>query len=270
MAPMVHRSLLATTSLLLASAVAPAAFAQVPLPLRADSLLATTAFTETHLLAEFSPAGALLGAIELIDPSMLIDSPSGLTRLGDEIWIGAGSSVHRLDPETGEVFAGFEVSDGPTLTALTNDGEFLLVGEFTGNAFERYDTSGNLVDRIVLDTPDLFMVGADSDGTLLYVGSHVTGDVHVFDLAGTTIGVIETNLPSDLTAVALDRDGATFWLATGVGNNDIHRFDFAGNLIATFPGQLAGIMGLVTLRGPLFSDGFESGDTSAWSEATLR
>ena len=239
-----------------------------PLPLRADSLLAATAFTETNLVAEFSPAGALIGMVELIDPGMLIDSPSGLTRIGDEYWIGGGNGVHRLNPATGEVSPGFAVAEGPTLTAVTNDGEFLLVGQFTTNALERFDTAGHLIDTITLDTPGLFMVGADSDGSLLYIGSHSTGDVHVFDMAGITVGVIETNLPSDLTGVALDQDGETLWVATGVGSNDIHRFDFAGNLLTTFPGQLPGIMGLVAVAGQLFADGFEAGDTSAWSDVT--
>ena len=73
---------------------------QTPLPLEPDSLLAATAFGESPLLAEFSPDGSLLGVVELVYPSGPIDAPSGLTRIGDEYWIGSGSRVHRLDPAT--------------------------------------------------------------------------------------------------------------------------------------------------------------------------
>ncbi len=54
-------------------------------------------------------------------------------------------------------------------------------------------------------------------------------------------------------------------MVTGLGINEVHQFDLAGNLLRTFDGQFAGLMGLYALRGSILADGFESGDTSAWS-----
>lgn len=237
--------------------------AQPPLPLADGSVLAVSAFTEDDVLVELSDAGEVLGQLELVDPMDLLGAPSGLTRLNGELWVSGGTSVHRLDPITGELSSGFSVTDGPTLTALCTDGEFLLVGEFVVDAFQRYDIAGNLIDTIDLDT-QLFMVGADSDGERIYVGSHSTGDVHVFDMSGTTVGIIETDLPSDLTGVSLGDGGETLWVVTGLGINEVHQFDLEGKLLRTFDGQFDGLMGLYALRGGIFADGFESGDTSAW------
>jgi len=228
------------------------------------AVLAVAGFSEGHVLIEYSESGEALRQIDLVDPDDLLGSPSGLTMLDGTLWVGGANSVHPLDPTSGEISAGFTAADGPTLTALCADGVHLLVGDFIANTFKKFDSSGNLLSEITLDT-QVFMVGADSDGQNIYVPSHATGNVHIFDMAGTTVGLIETNLPSDMTAIALDPDGETFWIATGTGTNAVHRFDFAGNLLQSFPGTSPGIMGLYALAPSLFEDGFESGDTSAWT-----
>lgn len=236
-----------------------------PPPLAPDSVLAVSASSTEHVLAEFSPDGEVLGQVDVLDPTEILGTPSGLTRLDGEFWISGASSIHRIDPATGEIDAGFTASDGPTLTALCTDGEFLLAGEFTANSFLRFDTDGNHVDTIVLDSTQLFLVGADSDGEFLYVGSHATGDVHIFDLTGAPVGVIDTNQGANISAVSLGQNGDTIWVATGLGVNEIQEFDFDGNLLRTFDGQFQLLMGLYALQDGVFGDGFESGDLLAWS-----
>ena len=229
------------------------------------SVLAVSGSSTEHVLAEFSPDGQVLGQVEVVDPAEALGTPSGLTRLGGEFWVSGGSSIHRIDPATGEIDAGFPATDGPTLTALCTDGEFLLAGEFIANSFLRFDTDGNHVDTIVLDSDQLFLVGADSDGEFLYVGSHATGDVHIFDLTGAPVGVIDTNQGANISAISLGQDGDTIWVANGLGVNEVQEFDFDGNLLRTFDGHFQLLMGLHALQDGLFGDGFESGDASAWS-----
>lgn len=239
-----------------------------PLPLAAESVLTVSASGDEHILAEFSPDGDVLGQVAVVDPTEALGAPSGLTSLSGELWISGAGSVHRIDPANGTIDAGFTVSDGPTITALCSDGEYLLVGEFVGDTFLRFDTDGNLIDTIELDFEQLFMVGADCDGEFIYVGSHATGDIHVFDMTGTTVDVIETDQGANLSAVSLGSDGDTLWAANGLGINEIQEFDFDGNVLRTFDGQFQLQMGLYVLRNGVFGDGFESGDTSAWSATT--
>lgn len=233
-------------------------------PLAPGSVLTVSGSFEEHVLAEFSPDGEVLGQVTVVDPAEALGTPSGLTRLGGEFWISGGSSIHRIDPATGAVDTGFTAAESPTLTALCSDGEFLLAGEFTANAFLRFDTEGNLIDTIELDSPQLFLVGADSDGEFLYVGSHATGDVHIFDLTGAPVGVIDTNQGANISAVSLGQNGDTLWVANGLGVNEVQEFDFDGNLLRTFDGQFQLLMGLYALQDGVFGDGFESGDASAW------
>jgi hypothetical protein len=234
--------------------------------IRAGSILAVAGFADDHVLLNFSDSGELLGQVEIVDPNDILGSPQGLTWLASGLWIAGATSVHQIDPSTGELSNGFEVVPGPTLTALCSDGENLLVGGFVSETFLRFDVAGNPLGGITLDSPSLFLVGGDSDADLLYVPSHSTGDVHVFDLSGTAVDVIQTDQISDLTAVALDPEGETFWVATGTGLNDILQFDFDGTLLESFPGVVSGIMGLAIVPVGLFADGFESGDSSAWTD----
>ena len=234
-----------------------------PPSLAPGSLLAVSGFAPAHTLVEFAPDGEILGQVALDDPTGAFGLPSGLTCLDGELWVSGGTTLHRLDPLTGQLSSGFTVTDGPTLTALCSDGVSLLVGEFTEHAFTRFAPDGALLGTISLDTP-LFMAGADCDEEHLYVASHATGDVHVFDMTGTTVSVIEVDLPGDLTGISLTESGDRIWVATGTGNNEVHEYDFAGTRLRSFPGQLEGLMGLHAPRGGLFADGFEGGNTDAW------
>ncbi len=235
-----------------------------PLPLTPDSILGVSAFEDVDTLVEYTPAGELLANLEISDPGGLIGTPSGLAIAGGILWVGGSDSVVRVDVDTGLATAGFPVTDSPTLVGLADDGEHLLVGELHPDRVFRFDLQGQLLDTVALET-EILITGLDTDGVLLFVSSHATGDVHIFAMDGQEVGVVETDFPGDLTGVTLDSDGETLWVTTGTGANEIHQFDFAGTLLRSFSADAQGLMGLHALPGGVFADGFESGDTSSWS-----
>ncbi len=248
----------------LPATVAAAPLAGEALPLRPSSILAVSGFEDIDTVVEYTPAGELLASLEISDPEGLIGTPSGLAMAAGSLWVGGSDSVVSIDVETGVATPGFPVTDSPTLVGLADDGEHLLVGELFPDRVFRFDLEGQRLDTIVLAT-EVLMTGLDTDGSLLFVSSHATGDVHIFGMDGQEVGVVETDLPSDLTGVTLDSDGETLWVTTGTGANEIHRFDFHGTLLHSFPADAQGLMGLHALPGGIFADGFESGDARRWS-----
>lgn len=236
------------------------------LPLRADSLLAIADFVEPDTLLEYGADGELRGSLEVDDPGALIDHANGVAIAGGTLWVAARTGVVRVDPATGAVTPGFEVSESALLTGLADDGDTLLVMELAPDRVHRFTLDGQLLETVGLPG-GLLVTGVDTDGVLLYATSHNTGHVHVFTMDGMPVGVVELGLTGDLTGVTLAADGASLWVAAGTGVNDILHVDFAGNVLGGFPGEVQGVMGLHAVPGPLFADGFEAGDLAAWSQA---
>ncbi len=242
--------------------------AQDGLPLREGSVLTVVGFGAPHTLIEFSASGEELGRLGIQDPAGLITSPSGLTLSGDVLWVSGSNTVNRIDLKSGLASPGFQITEQISLTALADDGEFLLVGDIHPDRVLRFDSSGQLQDTIVLD-PEVLMTGLDTDGSRLFVTSYQTGHVHVFDLDGHQIEVIPTDLGAGtLTGASLDKDGRSLWVTTGTGINDILHFDLAGQPLGSFRVTAQATQGLHVVGLPVFVDGFESGNTDSWTLTT--
>ena len=196
---------------------------------------------------------------------MDLGTTTDLTMHKGSLWVTTGTTVSRLDPLTGTIVNDFPAGLSSSTTALCSDGEHLWVGDFVSGTFKQFDTDGSLIDMISLDVPNLFTAGAHCDSERFYVASHATGDVHLFDRSGNSVGLIDISLVADITSIAVSADGQTLWVVTGAGINQLLQYDLAGNLLATFDGPPEAMMGIVALADSLFADGFESGNTSAWS-----
>lgn len=234
------------------------------LPLTRGSLLAVSAFDAVDYVLEYSPSGQLLGMLELVDPDGSIGTPSGVAVAGGQLWIAGRDHVARVDSETGVVLGAFAVSDAPNLVGLAESGNSLLVAEIHPDRVHRYGFDGGLMDTIELLGDPLLITGVDTDGLNLYVATHTTGDVHVFGFDGVQRDRISIGFVGDLTGLTVEPWLREFWVATGTGMNDIHRFDLEGNPLGVFAAGAGGIMGLHVMSSPLFGDGFESGDLQAW------
>ncbi|MCH9649575.1 MAG: hypothetical protein K0U98_15150 [Deltaproteobacteria bacterium] len=275
---MIHRSRRATAPSRLAATVLVALLttlgspvllaAQDGLPLQEGSVLTVVGFGAPHTLIEFSASGEELGRLVIDDPDGLISSPSGLTLVGNQLWVTGSNNVNRINLTSGLASLGFQIVEQISLTALADSGEFLLVGDIHPDRVLRFDGSGKLQDTVVLD-PEVSMTGLDTDGSKLFVTSYQTGNVHVFDLDGHQVGVIPTELGAGtLTGVSLDRDGRSLWVTTGTGINDILHFDLNGQPLGSFRVTADATMGLHAVGSALFVDGFEAGNTDAWTLTT--
>jgi YVTN family beta-propeller protein len=139
--------------------------------------------------------------------------------------------VHLVDPDTLTVTTSVAVGDDPWGLDITPDGSTLFIACEDGSSVSVIDTATNLVIETIPLAADADPRDVDisADGAFAYVpNGSVTGDdgVVVIDTATLTI--------ADIITVSGDSNG---------------------NVVAVAPEPLVFI----------FTDGFESGDTSAWS-----
>lgn len=264
---------LATVGCLVASFVfastVPAGTPEGPLPMRPGSILGVAGFSGPHTLIEFLPSGEVLGSLTIADPDGLMLPPSGLAILDGDIWVGGHNNIVRIDPLTGLALVSIPASDSFNLTSLATADGFLWVGAIHPDRILKLTPDGQLQDTIFLQGDNL-ITGLDIVGSRFYISSYRTGHVHVFDMDGNELEVIETDLSAgNMSGVNFDPRDQTLWITIGTGTNEVLHFDLDANLLDSFPGPVVGLMGLEVLDASFFGDSFESGSTDAWSASSL-
>jgi len=181
-------------------------------------------------------------------------------------WSGNGR-VLRYDVD-GTFLGEFTTVGVPQSIGIDWDGAGnLYVSSYTADSVRRFDPSG--VDLGLFVDSDLVgptNIWFDEAGDLL-VSDYDGGAVRRFDAAGNYLGDFITGLGSP--------EGVAFFLGGDllVGNgsdSSVKRFDADGNYLEDFVQSGAGNLlnpNAIVIRGEadVFADGFESGDTSAWS-----
>jgi len=182
------------------------------------------------------------GALHAVEPVTLTVTSADI---GSSLWdlaihptgaplyaIDRGSDqVHVVDPDTLTVSTSVNVGDDPWGIDITPDGGTLFIANEDSSNVTVVDTATNTVLTTIALAADADPRDVDilADGSLAYVpNGSVSGDDGVYVIDTTTFAVVDT---------------ITF---SGDSN---------GNVIAVAPEPLGG---------QIFSDGFESGDTSAW------
>jgi hypothetical protein len=109
----------------------------------------------------------------------------------------------------------------------------------------------------------------DSSTGTLWVTNTAGGISHVqqYDFAGGMLQEFPATEPGGGYGIAWDPADDTLWIPASFGNNDLYQYDKAGNLLQVVDvlGLTDSIAGAEFVQPRVFGDGFESGDTSAWS-----
>ncbi len=178
-----------------------------------------------------------------IDPVSLLVTPADI---GFNLWdlaihpsgtplyvIDRGTDqVHVVDPDTLTVTTSVAVGDDPWGLDITPDGSTVFVACEDGSLVSVIDTATNLVIETIPLAADADPrdVDVSADGAFAYVpNGSVSGDDGVVVIDTATLTIVDTITVSG---------------------------DSNGNVIAVAPEPLSGL---------IFVDGFESGDTTAWS-----
>ncbi len=104
-------------------------------------------------------------------------------------------------------------------------------------------------------------------GTLWIANTESTADrIQQYDLSGNLLSEFVVDIPGGY-GISWDAADDTLWVPGSFGTNDLYQYDKKGNLlqIVTVQGLPNEIFGAEFRHGIIFSDDFESGDTSAWS-----
>ena len=147
----------------------------------------------------------------------------------------ASDQVHVVDPDTLTVITSVPVGDDPWGIDITPDGSKLFIANEDSSNVTVVDTATNTVITTITLAADSDPRDVDiiADGSLAYVpNGSVSGDDGVYVIDTTTYAVVDT----------INTSG-----------------DSNSNVIAVAPEPLGGL---------IFSDGFESGDTAAWTLTT--
>ena len=181
-----------------------------------------------------------------IDPvSLAVSSADIGTSLWDLVLHPSGSplyaidrgsdQVHVVDPDALTVTTSVPVGDDPWGIDITPDGSRLFIANEDSSNVTVVDTATNTVITTITLAADSDPRDVDisADGTLAYVpNGSVSGDDGVYVIDTTTFAVVDTITISG---------------------------DSNSNVVAVAPEPLGGL---------IFSDGFESGDTIAWTMTT--
>ncbi len=240
--------------------------ASVPMP----SWLFGAYSDETYLLDTTLLQADLLGTTgfpfdDLFDISTLPDGRLfGVLDSGELIQIDSSSGVATLVGATGFSGTNALVAASPTsFYGATCDGDFLLIDADSANTAlvgsfgSGLGSSGDLAidrDGVLFGiahtgsccNPAFLVVVDPADGH-----ASIVGEVGFLDVFGIAFG------PDGTLWGVTDGESASPKLIT------IDLVSGAGSLVGTLSGAIG--MGGLAARQPLFSDGFESGDTSAWS-----
>jgi len=246
-------------------------------------------------LATVSVEGAKLLTGNMGSIGMPFDRSSGMTLSHDgATLVSCGSftdDVSVIDTAAWSVVATVPVGTFPVRAAFSVDDSLLFVTNTTDGTVSVMEVAGAasaVVDSIAVGTQP-FEMAVHPAGSSLYVANYGGKSIAVVDLAtnlvAATIPLPQTGGGGEPMGLAVSADGGLLYVACN--GADIHLVDTATNQIldtvntgmapamlvyadttrrALVPSPLGGD-GLV-IASPwqeLFSDGFESGDTSAWS-----
>lgn len=187
-----------------------------------------TSFT----LVEYSPAGAILNTLPLINGGPL-GTMDGVAMIGGNVYVtGTGGVVGQVDLNTGNVFNTFAVAG--SVESLGDLNGNLMVGNYSNGDINVYTPAGAFVQTI--STPNFGMTGVDSDGTNIYVASYNNGNVYTIDLAGNVLSSFPTGAGgSSLSGLGYDSSTNSIWVSTGFNQDDIRQFSLTGTFITSFP-----------------------------------
>jgi len=205
-------------------------------------------------LVKYDLAGNQIDTLPVID-TVTIGVMDGATVVGTDVWVcGTNDIVARVDLQTGMLEQAFSASV-IGIEALGDYDGGLLLGGYSSNSVEVYDTAGNLRRSIPLSS-NAGITGVDSDGTNLYVASYLDGDIYVYDLqSGQELRRLATGIGgSSLSGLCYDRRSHTLWVSTGFGQDDIRNYDLGGNLLSLFPANHTSVYGLDYVDSQILTD----------------
>lgn len=155
-----------------------------------------------------------------IDSGPYCLTPGGLAYDGSKLWMSSGSSLIRMDPDTGipSDYRGnvknLDTGQGVGASALTWDGEFIWIGDF-GDYLHKFDpTSNQVVESIALDWYFItWGITAVGDYLLISQGNPPGPALHLFD--PVTNQIVETWDGLPIRAEGMAFDGRYVWMADG-------------------------------------------------------
>ncbi len=227
---------------------------------------------------EYSGAGDVLRSI----PAPGTGDPRGLTFDGTDLWVADNDTktMYRLDPVTGAILSSFPTPGLSYAEGVAWDGTFLWHAEYDGNLYQ-FLPNGTLVGTG--SAPTSKPTGLTWDGTYLWTADYQADMIYQFDTSGAVVHSFPSPTPNPWGVAWCS---GSLWTSASVDNMYIKVNPTTGAVIESFPapagawplgqdcqsanllwsvGNHNNLIYLIDL-GVLFTDGFESGDTSAWSQ----
>jgi len=184
---------------------------------------------------------------------------------------GGGGAEYTLDG----VPTGVTYSGAASVYDATSDGQHIYAWNWFGAALLQYDLDWQL-QTTMFTLPPAFsqaFMGITHDATTNSIwlvpwglDPSLNGYLYNYSLDGTLLGTIELDDPGTYgNGLALDPADDTFWFFSW-SNERLEQYSRGGVLLGSVVG-MDRIYGGEFHPPRVFSDGFESGDTSAWSSA---
>lgn len=233
--------------------------------LQNNGIIGVTTGTPDRGVYEFATDGSVQAMIDQQDG---IAGNSGITVVNGAIYVanneqGIARLGHISDGTATTFFFGAAGIEG-----LATDGTDLYAGLYEEGSILHYDTSGNLLNTIMLDR-DIGITGLDWFDNQFFVANFDDGNVYTFDMTGGTVGgpLFSTGLGAGmLSALAYDpgTDLASavddsIWLGLGfpAGGGETRRYSLDGQLLGSFASP--GLQGLVASGSALNGTGGDGG-----------
>ena len=208
-------------------------------------------------------------------------STDGLAWDGTHLWASDNktNTIYQLDPADGTVLSSFPAPPGVFPNDLTWDGENLWVAVNDGDTIYEIDTLGNVLSSF--PSPSSGPDGLAWDGLSLWHGDFDSSQIYRLDPeTGAVLDSYGAISPNGLTYdgsfvwyvdneptgfYAVDPADGTLVLACAAPSGNPRGLTFDGTYLWISESLADEIHQVEPCTSTVFSDGFESGDTSSWS-----